>query len=84
MKTAIVLFNLGGPDSPESIKKFRLNLFNDPAIIRAPIFIRFWLSRLIAASSAEDAEKNYALLGGKSPLLDITQSQAAALQSRLS
>jgi ferrochelatase len=84
MKTAIVLFNLGGPDSPESIKKFRLNLFNDPAIIRAPIFIRFWLSRLIAASSAEDAEKNYALLGGKSPLLDITQSQAAALQNRLS
>jgi ferrochelatase len=83
MKTAIVLFNLGGPDAPESVQKFRLNLFNDPAIIRAPIFIRFWLSRLIAASSAKAAEKNYALIGGKSPLLAITQSQASALQNRL-
>jgi ferrochelatase len=83
MKTAIVLFNLGGPDAPESVRKFRLNLFNDPAIIRAPIFIRFWLSRLLAASGAKTAEKNYAFIGGRSPLLSITQTQAAALQERL-
>jgi ferrochelatase len=83
MKTAIVLFNLGGPDVPESVKKFRINLFSDPAIIRAPIFIRFWLSRLIAASSTEAAEKNYALLGGKSPLLALTQGQAGALEAEL-
>jgi ferrochelatase len=84
MKTAIVLFNLGGPDAPESIKKFRLNLFSDPAIIRAPIFIRFWLSRLIAASGLETSQNSYALIGGKSPLLGITQGQAEALQDRLS
>jgi ferrochelatase len=83
MKTAIVLFNLGGPDAPESIRKFRLNLFSDPAIIRAPIFIRFWLSRLLAASGAKTSEKNYAFIGGKSPLLAITQTQATALQNRL-
>jgi ferrochelatase len=83
MKTAIVLFNLGGPDSPAAIKKFRVNLFSDKAIIRAPIFIRFWLARLIAASSAKAAVKNYALMGGKSPLLAATQAQAAALQNAL-
>lgn len=83
MKTAIILFNLGGPDAPESIKKFRLNLFNDPAIIRAPFFIRFWLSRLIAASGLKTSQKNYAFIGGKSPLLEITQGQAKALQDRL-
>jgi len=83
MKTAIVLFNLGGPDAPESVRKFRLNLFMDPAIIRAPIFIRFWLSRLIEASSTKDAEQNYALMGGKSPLLATTKIQANELQNRL-
>lgn len=83
MKTAIVLFNLGGPDRLESVRKFRVNLFSDPAIIRAPIFIRFWLARLIAARSAKAAAENYALMGGKSPLLELTQAQAKALERGL-
>jgi len=83
MKTAIVLFNLGGPDGPESVKPFRVNLFSDKAIIRAPIFIRFWLARLIAASSAKAAAENYARMGGKSPLLELTTQQAMALQDKL-
>jgi len=83
MKTAVVLFNLGGPDAPENIRRFRVNLFSDRAIIRAPIFIRFWLARLIAASSAKAAAKNYALMGGKSPLLELTRKQAAALEAVL-
>ncbi len=82
-KTAIILFNLGGPDRPEAIKPFRINLFSDPAIIRAPIFIRFWLARLIAASSARSAAENYALMGGKSPLLAWTDKQACALEQAL-
>ncbi len=83
MKTAIVLFNLGGPDGPEAVKPFRVNLFSDRAIIRAPIFIRFWLARLIAARSAQAAVENYALMGGKSPLLELTQGQAKALETAL-
>lgn len=83
MRTAIILFNLGGPDRPEAIKSFRKNLFSDKAIIRAPIFIRFWLARLIAASSAKTAAANYALIGGKSPLLGHTQAQARALEAIL-
>ena len=31
MKTAAVLFNLGGPDSPQAVKPFLINLFSDPA-----------------------------------------------------
>ena len=83
MKTAIVLFNLGGPDGPDSVKQFRINLFSDKAIIRAPIFIRFWLARLIAGRTAAAAVANYALIGGKSPLLETTQKQADALQAEL-
>jgi ferrochelatase len=83
MKTAVVLFNLGGPDEPEAIKPFRVNLFSDPAIIRAPIFIRFWLARLIAASSSAAAVENYERMGGRSPLLDLTTKQAVALEAEL-
>src|SRR3546814_2000017 len=33
-RTAVVLFNLGGPDRPEAVEPFLFNLFFDPAIIR--------------------------------------------------
>ena len=83
MRTAVILFNLGGPDREEAIKPFRVNLFSDKAIIRAPWFIRIWLSRLIANSSAKAAVENYKLMGGKSPLLELTQAQARALEGVL-
>jgi ferrochelatase len=82
-KTAIVLFNLGGPDGPDSIKPFRINLFSDKAIIRAPFFVRFPLARYIAASSAKAATANYAYMGSKSPLLEFTTQQAHALETAL-
>lgn len=82
-KTAIVLFNLGGPDRPEAIKPFLLNLFRDPAILRVPFFVRPFLARIIARARVAPATANYALLGGKSPLLGLTQEQGAALESAL-
>jgi len=82
-KIAIVLFNLGGPDSPEAIKPFLLNLFRDPAILRVPFFVRPFLARTIARARVAPATENYALLGGKSPLLGLTQEQAAALEAAL-
>ena len=51
-KLAIVLFNLGGPDSPDSVRPFLFNLFNDPAIITLPQPLRWLLARLIAARRA--------------------------------
>ena len=82
-KVAIVLFNLGGPDSPEAIKPFLLNLFRDPAILRVPFFVRPFLARTIANARLAPATENYALLGGKSPLLGLTQEQADALEAAL-
>jgi protoporphyrin/coproporphyrin ferrochelatase len=82
-KVAIVLFNLGGPDRPEAIKPFLLNLFLDPAILRVPFFVRPFLARIIARARVAPATVNYALLGGKSPLLGLTQEQAAALAAAL-
>jgi ferrochelatase len=82
-RLAIVLFNLGGPDSPEAVKPFLLNLFRDPAILRVPFFIRPLLAQIIARARVKPASENYAILGGKSPLLELTQDQGNALEAAL-
>ena len=82
-RVAVVLFNLGGPDCPEAIRPFLLNLFRDPAILRVPPFVRPILARIIARARVKPATANYAILGGKSPLLELTQDQAAALDTAL-
>ena len=79
-RVAIVLFNLGGPDRPEAIRPFLVNLFSDPAILRVPFFVRPFLARRIAASRLAPARASYATLGGRSPLLELTRAQAAALE----
>jgi ferrochelatase len=82
-RVAIVLFNLGGPDCKAAIKPFLRNLFLDPAILRVPFFIRPFLARYIAARRVKPASENYALLGDKSPLLELTELQARALEAAL-
>ena len=80
MKLAVVLFNLGGPDSPEAVLPFLLNLFSDPAIITLPWIIRKPLAKFIATRRAPVARKLYEHLGGKSPILPETEAQARALE----
>ena len=82
-KVAVVLFNLGGPDSLDAVKPFLRNLFQDPAIIAAPAAIRMPLAALIAGARGKLARANYAHMGGSSPLLGETQAQATALQAAL-
>ena len=83
MKTAVVLFNLGGPDDQASVKPFLFNLFRDPAIIGLPQPFRTLLARLISSRREKSAQANYALMGGGSPLLPETRKQAAALEAVL-
>ena len=82
-RLAVVLFNLGGPDSPEAVKPFLRNLFADPAILPAPAPVRFMLSRYIAGRRAALARAAYEQLGGASPLLEQTQALARALEAAL-
>lgn len=82
-RLAVVLFNLGGPDSPEAVQPFLFNLFNDPAIIRLPGLFRWLLAKLISSRRAPTAREIYAHLGGKSPLLELTREQATALEQAL-
>lgn len=82
-KTAVVLFNLGGPDSLSAIQPFLFNLFNDKAIIGAPGPIRWALAKYISTKRAPLAQDIYKQIGGRSPLLEQTETQARAVQAAL-
>jgi ferrochelatase len=82
-RLAVVLFNLGGPDSLEAVEPFLFNLFNDPAIIGLPWPFRGMVAKSISRSRREEASHNYAHMGGASPLLPETQRQADALAQKL-
>jgi ferrochelatase len=83
MKLAVVLFNLGGPDSLAAVQPFLRNLFSDPAIITLPWILRAPLARLIARRRAPIAREIYAHMGGRSPIVPQTQAQARALEQAL-
>lgn len=82
-KTAVVLFNLGGPDDLGSVEPFLFNLFNDRAIIALPQPLRWILAKLIARQRAPIAREIYRKIGGGSPLLENTRLQAKALETAL-
>ena len=85
-RIAVVLFNLGGPDDAETVQPFLFNLFNDPAIIGLPGFVRTPLARLISSRREASAQANYAQMdaNGGSPLKAETRKQMAALDAALS
>jgi ferrochelatase len=82
-RSAVVIFNLGGPDNPDAIEPFLFNLFNDPAIIGLPGLLRKPLAKFIAHRRAPVARKIFAHLGGRSPLLEETEVQADALAQEI-
>lgn len=80
----VVLLNLGGPDSLSAVRPFLYNLFSDREIIRlGPPFLQKPLAWLISTLRSKKTEKMYSLIGGKSPIVDITRSQAQALEKTL-
>ena len=83
-RIAVVLMNLGGPDSLQAVRPFLVNLFNDPAILELPQPLRWLLAQLIARRREKPARENYAKIGGASPLLANTRAQAQALEAALS
>src|SRR6185312_7045500 len=78
-RLAIVVFNLGGPDSPAAVRPFLFNLFNDPKIVALPQPLRWMIATAISVSRDKKSQGYYARLGGRSVLLDETEAQAKAL-----
>lgn len=82
-RIAVIAYNLGGPDSPEAVKPFLFNLFNDKFIIRQPAPLRWLIAKIISSRRTPTAQKIYAEIGGRSPILEQTEAQAKALQDVL-
>ena len=84
-RIGVVLFQLGGPDTPQAIEPFLFNLFCDPDIIDFP-FARIGrkpLAKLISTTRAKKVQHHYSAIGGASPIRRFTEQQAEALQQRL-
>lgn len=83
MRNAVILFNLGGPQSLKDVRPFLYNLFNDPAIFSLPQPFRSFLAWLVARHRTPKASEIYRYLGGGSPILANTLDQADHLQKAL-
>jgi len=85
--TGVVLLNMGGPDSLDAVEPFLRNLFSDRDIIPLPLdglwLGRRLLARRIAGKRASFVRGYYELIGGRSPIAEITAAQAAAVENRL-
>ncbi|MBO9999827.1 MAG: ferrochelatase [Cyanobacteria bacterium SID2] len=83
-RVGVLLLNLGGPDKLEDVRPFLYNLFSDPEIIRLPFpWLQKPLAWLISSLRAETSQNNYREIGGGSPLRQITEEQAIALENCL-
>lgn len=83
-KTAILLLQMGGPDSLDAVEPFLLNLFTDRDIIKiGPAFLQPLIARTIVKKRAPRVMENYRQIGGKSPLRELTDQQAKSLEERL-
>src|SRR5499427_3885885 len=84
-RVGIVLFQLGGPDSLDTVEPFLRNLFLDPDIIPlGPInFIRGPLARYIARKRSVSVAQRYAMIGRRSPIGILTERQRVKLVAAL-
>jgi ferrochelatase len=83
-KTAVLLLQMGGPDSLNAVEPFLYNLFSDRDIIKiGPAFLQPFIARMIVKRRAPKSAANYRQIGGKSPLRALTEQQASELEKVL-
>jgi len=84
-RIAVVLFQLGGPDTLAAVEPFLYNLFCDPDIINFPgsFLARKPLAKFISTTRSKKVGQHYAEIGGGSPIRRLTEQQARALQVAL-
>jgi protoporphyrin/coproporphyrin ferrochelatase len=84
-KHAVILANLGAPETLQDIRPFLKNLFMDRDIVEFPLgkMGQRLFSSLISLLRAPKSAQHYELIGGGSPLQQQTELQAKALQKAL-
>lgn len=84
-KTALILLNMGGPDSLDTIEPFLYNLFCDRELIQLPAgaLLQRPFARIISHFRSKKVRASYEYIGGASPLLGWTEKQAEGICARL-
>ena len=83
MKQALLLLNMGGPNTIEEVELFLRNMFADKYILPMNPYMRKFVGNIIIRKRLEEVKENYRLLGGKSPLPGLTDRLVSKLQARL-
>ncbi|MGE0917482.1 ferrochelatase [Trichlorobacter lovleyi] len=82
--TAIILLQMGGPDSLEAVRPFLLNLFSDREIIKiGPAWLQPLIARMIVRRRTPAVMEKYREIGGRSPIQELTRAQADTLAAKL-
>lgn len=83
-KDAIVLLNMGGPNTLGEVELFLKNMFNDPNILTMKSsLLRKFVAGMIVFLRTESSQEIYRTIGGKSPIVDLTKEIVAKLQDVL-
>ena len=84
MKQALLLLNMGGPNNIEEVELFLRNMFADKNILTMNQYTRKLVAYIIITKRLEDVKENYRLLGGKSPLPELTEDLIMKLKEHIS
>jgi ferrochelatase len=83
MKAALLLVNMGGPNSLDQVRGYLRAIFLDPAILPVPSPFRGLLASVISSRRSGIVEDRYRLIGGHSPLLHWTERLRSEIASAL-
>lgn len=80
--SAVLFVNFGGPRSLDEVEPFLCELLCDRELLRTPFppFFHSWFFQRIARKRAPKVRPDYELIGGKSPIYDMTEALAKRLQ----
>jgi len=81
MARGILLLNMGGPNNIGEVAQFLRNMFADPRILPMHPLLRRLIGKRIIKKRLHEAQENYRMLGGRSPLTGITRSLAEKVEA---
>jgi ferrochelatase len=82
-KYGVLLVQMGGAQDLEGVASFIFEMLKDRRIIDLPFFLRLPLAFFVSRLRAPKVRKQYAQIGGRSPIIEATFEQGRALSCTL-
>lgn len=81
--TAVILVQIGGPESLKEVSGFIRKMLSDKHVIHLPDIIRLPLASFISIIRSKKVKARYNMIGGGSPIINQTRKQAKELEAIL-